>query len=240
MSASVTLAENQVLSFTPTPLQQEQFQSMSSSEPAPALPSPIQTAADHTLLELDVELSRVFDRMDDELEEEGHISAESEALMQNFLAAIGEKVDRLGRFLTVLEARSKYCRLEAGRLSARAKAAENRMERTKNYVLFFLLTKELTRMEGETFTLRRQKNSQDSVTVTDASLIPLRLKRVEARFSGEVWEELLEGISQDLRAKLAGGLTSCSPVAEAIKEEIAAGAVVEGAMVKRGFHIRVD
>ena len=66
-----------------------------------------------------------------------------------------------------------------------------RSNKTKLLVLYYLQSREITKMEGKQFTLRCQKNSQDSVRISDPALIPLRLKRIEARFDGGTWERIL-------------------------------------------------
>jgi hypothetical protein len=40
-------------------------------------------------------------------------------------------------------------------------------------VLYFLAARGLKKIEGKEFTLRRQRNSQDSVEVSDASMVPI-------------------------------------------------------------------
>ena len=144
-------------------------------------------ASDHSLLEIDRELDILFDTMQDELEETGEASQESIERFHMFCDAYGEKVDRIGRFIRVMEARTAYCKAEAARLVARGKSAENKVEQTKLLILYYLKSREMTKMEGKQFTLRCQKNSQDSVRINDQALIPLRLKRIEARFE---WRNL--------------------------------------------------
>ena len=158
-------------------------------------------ASDHSLLEIDRELDLLFDTMQDELEETGEASQESIARFQTFCDAYGEKVDRIGRFIRVMEARSAYCKAEAARLIARGKSAENKIEQTKLLVLYYLQSRGMTKMEGTQFTLRCQKNSQDSVRINDPELIPLRLKRIEAHFDGGTWERLLAPREIPFRAK---------------------------------------
>ena len=196
-------------------------------------------ASDHSLLEIDRELDMLFDQMQDELEENGVASPESIALFHAFCDAYGEKVDRIGRFIRVMEARNAYCKTEAARLTARGKSAENKVEQTKALVLYYLQSREMTKMEGKQFTLRCQKNSQDSVRISDPALIPLRLKRVEARFDGETWERIVAAVPDELRSVLAAGIHDLSPMNEAIKQAVARRETVEGATVSRGHHVRV-
>jgi len=63
-------------------------------------------AADHSLLEIDHELDQLSDRIQDELEENGEPSPDSLERFQTFCDAYGEKIDRIGRFIRVMEARS--------------------------------------------------------------------------------------------------------------------------------------
>jgi hypothetical protein len=124
-------------------------------------------------------------------------------------------------------------------LAARGKTAENKVEQTKAFVLYFLETHELTKMEGKQFTLRRQKNSQDSVRLLDPTLIPLRLQRVEARFDGERWERIIASVPEETRALLVGSVQETTPVNDAIKQAVARKEEVAGATVTRGYHVRV-
>jgi hypothetical protein len=147
-------------------------------------------ASDHSLLDIDREIDVMLDLMQDELEETGEVSKESRDQFQRFCEAFGQKVDRIGRFIRVMEAREAYCKSEAARLAARGKTAENKAAQTKALVLYFLETRSLTKMEGPQFTLRRQKNSQDSVKIKNPDVIPMRLRRVAAKFDGDLWETI--------------------------------------------------
>ena len=156
-----------------------------------------------------------------------------------FCDAYGEKVDRIGRFIRVMEARSTYCKAEAARLVARGKSSENKVEQTKLLILYYLQSRDITKMEGKQFTLRCQKNSQDSVRISDPELIPLRLKRIEANFDGGTWERLLAALPKELRSILAAGIHDVVPMNDAIKQAFAKEGAVDGATVIRGHHVRV-
>jgi hypothetical protein len=120
-----------------------------------------------SLFEIDVELDGLLEEIEGQVESEGQASEELVARFQQFCEAHGEKVDRIGRFVRIMEAREQYCRSEAARLTDRARAAAGKVERTKNMVLYYLLSRDLKKIEGYQFTLRAQKNSQDSVRITD-------------------------------------------------------------------------
>ena len=177
--------------------------------------------------------------MQEELDESGEASPEGMARFQQFCEAFGEKVDRIGRFIRVMEARAAYCKAESARLGARAKSADSKVEQTKSLVLFYLVSRNLAKMEGKEFTLRRQKNSQDSVRIHCPEAIPMRLQRVDARFDGVLWERILAVLPNDLRVAFAGCMQASTPANDAIRSEIAAGGQVEGATVSRGYHLRV-
>lgn len=49
---------------------------------------------------------------------------------------------------------------------SRSRAAGGKVERTKNMVLYYLMSRDLKKLEGAEFTMRIQKNGQDSVRIT--------------------------------------------------------------------------
>jgi hypothetical protein len=121
----------------------------------------------NSFFEIDMELDTLLEEIELQTEAEGEPSEELTARFQQFCEARGEKVDRIGRFVRMMEAREQFRRSEAARLCNRARAAANRIERTKNMVLYYLLSRGLKKIEGQQFTLRAQKNSQNSVRITD-------------------------------------------------------------------------
>jgi hypothetical protein len=48
-------------------------------------------------------------------------------------------------------------------------------------VLHYLRSRNLQKIEGREFTLRSQKNSQDSVCILDEALVPLAFRDVEGK-----------------------------------------------------------
>ncbi len=85
--------------------------------------SPTAVATDHSLLELDCELDALLDQIQDEIEELGEASAEAMERFQLFCEAMDVKIDRIGRFLRIMETRAEYCKREAARYAARARRA---------------------------------------------------------------------------------------------------------------------
>jgi hypothetical protein len=196
-------------------------------------------AQEYSLFEIDRELDTLLDEIEEEIENRGEASAELLEQFQQFCEAHGEKADRIGRFLRMMEARIQYCRSEAGRLQERARSSERKMTQTKYMVMYYLKSRDLKKIEGGEFTLRIQKNSQDSVRFTDETQVPLRYRTVSARLDGLSWERLMERLPEDLRRLLVASIQEASPSNEAIKNAVQNQIAVPGAEVYRGDHLRV-
>ena len=193
----------------------------------------------NSLFEIDMELDGLLDEIQEQVELEGEPSEDLLARFQQFCEAHGEKVDRIGRFVRMMEAREQFCRSEAARLSDRARAAARKVDRTKNMVLFYLLSRDLKKVEGHQFTLRAQKNSQDSVQITDESQIPLTLRELELRVPGRVWQAVLDLLPDDMSKAMKGYIRNDRPSNDAIKEAASRCEDIPGAQIKRGMHLRV-
>jgi hypothetical protein len=192
-----------------------------------------------SLFEIDVELDGLLEEIEGQVESEGQAAENLVARFQHFCEAHGEKVDRIGRFVRIMEAREQYCRSEAARLADRARATAGKVERTKNMVLYYLLSRDLKKIEGYQFTLRAQKNSQDSVKITDAAAVPKSYCRIEARIDGVIWETVLSLLPDELVKTLESSVQETQPDNDAIKAAVAQNEVVPGAEVRRGSHLRV-
>jgi hypothetical protein len=193
----------------------------------------------NSLFEIDMELDALLEEIELQIEAEGQASEESVARFQEFCEARGEKVDRIGRFVRMMEAREQLCRGEAVRLSDRARAAANRVERTKNMALYYLLSRDLKKIEGQQFTLRAQKNSQDSVKIIDEAALPKSYCRIDLRIDGVVWETVLSLLPDELAKALESSVQETRPNADAIKAAAMRNEHVPGAEVRRGSHLRV-
>lgn len=193
----------------------------------------------NSLFEIDMELDALLEEIEMQIEAEGEPSEELTARFQEFCEARGEKVDRIGRFVRMMEAREQFCRSEAARLSDRARAAANRVERTKNMALYYLLSRDLKKIEGRQFTLRAQRNSQDSVKIIDEAALPLCYCRIDARIDGGVWQTVLSLLPDPLATALMSSVQEKRPNAEAIKQAAMQDGQVPGAEIRRGSHLRV-
>jgi hypothetical protein len=192
-----------------------------------------------SLFEIDMELDGLLEQIEEQVESEGQASEDLVARFQQFCEAHGEKVDRIGRFVRMMDAREQFCRTEAARLSERARAAAGKVDRTKNMVLYYLLSRDLKKIEGHQFTLRVQKNSQDSVRITDEAAVPKSYCRIDARIDGVVWETVLSLLPGELAKSLETSVQEVRPNADAIKSAAMRNENVPGAEVCRGSHLRV-
>ena len=193
----------------------------------------------NTLFEIDRELDSMLDQIEEEAEENGTASPELLERFRQFCEAESEKVDRIGRFLTLMDSRLKYCRQQAEHFQKRAHTAEAKGVNTKNMVLYFLMSRGLMKIEGKEFTLRLQKNSQDSVEITDAAQVPITCRELEVRIPGRLWQSVAASLPEDTSKALANCVRDDRPSNDAIKEASSRFEEIPGAQVKRGVHLRV-
>lgn len=203
-------------------------------------PTPTDVADDHSLLTLDRELDFLLERIEDEIEESGEASKEAMERFQLFCQAMNVKIDRVGRYLAVMKTRAAHCKQEAARYAARAKRAESKIARTESMVLYYLQSHDLKQLESNDFTFRRQKNSQDSVIVRDAKLIPSELNRYELKMDGFLYVELLGQLPDEAAERLNASVKLTEPSNAAIKQQVANGRTIEGVEIKRLYHLRVN
>jgi len=196
-------------------------------------------AATNSLFEIDAELDGLLDEIEEQTAQGGEPAGELVARFQQFCSAHGEKVDRIGRFLRQMEAREQFCRSEAARLSNRARATAGKVERTRNMVLYYLMSRNLKAIEGREFTLRAQKNSQDSVRITDEAALPVAFRKIDARIGGVLWETVLANLPDELGEMLESTLEESRPDMDSIKAAILLEEQVPGAELRRGWHVRI-
>jgi len=193
----------------------------------------------YSLFEIDNELDDLLEQIEEQVHAEGEPSEELLSRFREFCDAHGEKVDRIGRFVRMMEARERFCRAEAARLGERARETANKVERAKSMVLFYLMSREVRKIEGRQFTLRIQKNSQDSVRILDESSLPTAYCKIEARVGGVLWQTVLSLLPEGLERAMAACVQEMKPDTEAIKAASMRHEEVAGAEVRRGFHLRV-
>ena len=202
--------------------------------------SPVaELASTHSIFAIDQEIDILIEANQQEFEENGIISADSMLRFEQFLHAMNAKVDRIGGYIRANENVASCSKLESDRLSKRARAATNKVERVKSMLMYYMKTREQRSLEGTLFTARVCNNSVESVTVTDKALIPVKFRRYEPKIDGASWESILASLPADLRSVLESTVKDFSINAEAIKVARSQDIEVPGTEVKRGDHLRI-
>jgi len=196
-------------------------------------------AETNSLFEIDAELESLLDEIEEQIAQGIEPAGELVARFQQFCSSHDEKVDRIGRFLRRMEARDQFCRSEASRLSDRARAAAGKVERTRNMVLYYLMSRDLKAIEGREFTLRAQKNSQDSVRITNEAAVPLAYRKIDVRIGGVLWVTVLANLSDELGKMLESAVEESRPDTDSIRAAIQREEEVPGAELRRGWHLRI-
>jgi len=196
-------------------------------------------AHEYSLFEIDRELDTLLDEIEEEIESRGEVSAELLERFQQFCEAHGEKADCIGRFLRMMEARVQHCRSEANRLQERARSSERKATQKKYMVMYYLKSRDLRKIEGRKFTLRFQKNSQDSVRITDEAAPPKSSCRIDAQIDGAIRETVLSLLPEELAKSLEWPIQETRPNADAIKAAVPRNEQVPGTEVRRRSHLRV-
>ena len=97
---------------------------------------------DNTLFEIDRELDSLLDEIEAQAEENGSASPELSERFQQFCQAESEKVDRIGRILTLMDNRMKYCRQQAARFQKRARSTDAKIANTQAKVYVVIAIEE--------------------------------------------------------------------------------------------------
>jgi predicted nucleic acid-binding Zn-ribbon protein len=202
--------------------------------------TPGTTAETSTLFEIDTELEAAFDAASQEQEQTGTISDEAKQRCLELFAELGKKVDRIARYVRATEMKARAAKEEATRLTARQRAAENRVEQVKSMLAFFMQVRGLRRLEGELNTIRLQKNGQASLQL-DSLALPGEYNQTTISLPQQEWVLVLESItSPELRKTLEAAVTRIEPNKELLREHLQSGREVVGAALVKGEHVHFD
>src|SRR5207249_7151859 len=115
-----------------------------------------------SLFDLDERLIELMNCAE-EAAEDGGISQELLQEINDYLEAFRTKVDRIAGYCRWQESIAGICGEEAERLSARKRAAERRVNRLKDMLLAFMMSRGLKKLEGEKAAIGLQANSTPSL-----------------------------------------------------------------------------
>ena len=202
-------------------------------------------ASEMTLFALDESLSLLMESASEEAaDNNGEISQELRQAVLDYCEAFGAKVDNIANYIKSQEFEARNAKTEIDRLQSRQAAAENKVERLKGLVKYFMEARDLRSMKGRLNTISLRKNSQDSLVVDSVDRIPSEYWRVTIALPLPDLEELLRHLPEEhsLRARLTlqgNGFLRREPDNTRLRSALASGVPVQGAELLRGQHVRV-
>ena len=202
------------------------------------VPSPAVTAASLYVIE---------DQLAALIETAELVSPEQEqgfrAEFQAALTVAVEKRDRVGQFLAHLEQQIGFAKFEIERLRQRKAVCERALARLEEYVIETIENLgtddkgKYRKLEGKTTTFSLRA-CPPSVEVTDESAIPADYKTLTLKLLALMWEQLLDGLDIEQRARVLGQVRNpdVSVDKRSIKAALDDGADVPGAGLVIGRH----
>lgn len=210
-----------------------------------SLPISQTLAAEMTLFELDESLCLLMDAAGEAAAEAGgEIPEEQKQAVLDYCEAFGTKVDNIANYIKSQENDIRNARTEIERLQSRHAAAENRVERLKGLLKYFMQTRNLSSMKGRLNTISLRKNSQDSLVVERPEIIPAEYWRATILIGLTELQELLNRLPENdpLRVRLTeDGNASVrrEPDNAKLRAALASGTAIQGAELRRGQHVRL-
>jgi hypothetical protein len=198
-----------------------------------------------TLFELDEALSLLMESaIEATAENNGELPDELRQALLDYCEAFGTKVDNIANYIKSQEYEARNAKSEIDRLQARQAAAENKVERLKGLLKYFMESHGIPSMKGRLNTISLRKNSQDSLVVDRPDTIPSEYWRISATIALPEWQELLNHLPEEhpLRARLASdgnGMVKREPDNAKLRTALASGVTVQGAQLRRGRHVRL-
>jgi len=209
------------------------------------LPLPRTLASEMTLLEIDESLSLLMESATEAAaDNNGEVPEELRQALLDYCEAFGAKVDNIANYIKSQEFEARNAKTEIDRLQSRQAAAENKVERLKGLLKYFMESRGLRSMKGRLNTVSLRKNSQDSLIVDSVDGIPAEYCRVAITLALPELEELLSHLPEahSLRSRLTPGsneLMRREPDNTKLRAALASGVPVQGAELRRGQHVRL-
>ena len=164
-------------------------------------------ASELSLFQLDETLSLLMESATEEAAAgNGEIPEELRQALLEYCEAFGAKVDNIANYLKSQEGEIRNAKVEVERLHARQAAAENRIEKLKGLLKYFMETRGLQKMKGRLNTISLRRNSQDSLIVETPDAIPAESCKLSVTLGVSDWEALVSYLpdDHDLRLRLCG------------------------------------
>jgi hypothetical protein len=195
-----------------------------------------------SLFDIDERLVDLMDQVEEASADGGEIPQELVQEINDYLEAFRTKVDRIAGYWRWQESIVEICGKEAERLAARKKAAEGRLDRLKNMLLAFMLSRGANKLEGEKAAIGMQANGMASLVIDDPSRLGECFLENSIRFTKtelqEVVYQLTEGeLRRRLEATLAGKGWEIN--GSAVRAAMTSNSSVSGARLVKGDHVRL-
>ena len=210
------------------------------------LPHSETLASEMSLFQLDETLSLLMESATEEATDgNGEIPGELRQALLDYCEAFGAKVDNIANYIKAQEGEARNAKVEIERLQTRQAVAENRVERLKGLLKYFMDARGLRSMKGRLNTISLRRNSQDSLIVEAPEGIPREFSKVSITIAAPDWEELVAHLpdDHDLRARLADdGNVICKrePDNAKLRAALQSGRSILGAQLRRGQHVRLS
>ena len=210
-----------------------------------SLPLPETLASDMTLFEIDETLCLLMESATEAAQDNnGELPDELRGALLDYCEAFGVKVDHIANYIKSQENDARSAKREIDRLQSSTSTAENKVERLKGLVKYFMQTRNLRNLKGRLNTISIRNNSQDSLIVNQPSAIPTQYWRVSVTIGLAEWQDLLNSLPEqhELRVRFGSGSTSSitrEPDNAKLRSALASGTKIEGAELRRGQHVRL-
>lgn len=194
-----------------------------------------------SLFDIDERLVDLMDRIE-AATGTGDIPQELIQEANDYLEAFRTKVDRMAGYWRWQESIARICGEEAERLSARKKAADGRVNRLKNMLLAFMMSRGLKKLEGEKAAIGMQANGMPSLVIDDPVQIGERFFESSVRLTKTELQELVYQLAEgELRHRLETILSGdgWEINGSAVRSAMANNVTVSGARLVKGHHVRL-
>src|ERR1035441_3814865 len=202
-------------------------------------------ASEMTLFAIDESLSLLVESATEAAaDNNGELPEELRQALLDYCEAFGAKVDNIANYIKSQECEARNAKTEIDRLQSRQAAAENRVERLKGLLKYFMETRGLRSMKGRLNTISLRKNSQDSLVLERVESIPSEYCRVSISIPLPDLDELLRHLPEEhsLRERLrpdGNGSLRREPDNTKLRSALGSGVPVQGAELRRGQHVRL-
>jgi hypothetical protein len=197
---------------------------------------------DHrSLFDLDDRLIELMGLVEEAADAGAEISKELSQEIDSYLEAYRLKVDRIVGYWRWQQSIADISSKESDRLSARKKAAENRVNRLKGFLFAFMMARGIKKLEGEKSDIGVQRNSSASLVIDDPLQIAEHLFERNVRFNKAELQVIICQLAEgEMRRRLETALKDGWEVnGEAIRAALVNQEAIAGARLVTGSHVRV-